>query len=218
MDSNPLSDLFQDAQTEVDAGELRGRVRLVSPSQLWEYVRRREESVRAEVRKEAIGPGDVPDLLDSYMSENADLKARNEAFALRVREYEEKLAALEAGGGGGGGLPLAPYLSFDADGVVAAVESLSENLGNLESALNDVENMEESWVFIEKIAAIRAEVNRLVEETEEAGSVFAALHEQPEPPAGDLVANVRRLSCVQAEARAYDKVVDFVRSILGLDE
>jgi len=166
--------------------------------------------------RESIGPGEVPAMLDKYMSENADLRARNEANGVRISEYEETLARLEAQGSGAE-LDLEPYLSFDAHEVVTVVENLSENLGALETALNNVEDMEESWVFIEKIAALRSEVNRIVEDTEMAGTTFAGLCEQVPPPAGDLVASVGDLKAIHKECLAYEKVIEIMHGILGLE-
>ena len=213
-----MGDLLSGSGLTVNPSDLSGPVTVVSGSELAGVIKRKMEETRAEVIKEAIGPGDVPRMLDNYLDENIDLKARLEETQQQIAGYEKKIGELEASGGGGGGLDLTAFTSFDVEAVRTEVTAFSDTLSAIETALNEVENMEESWVFIEKIAQIRNDVNHLLENMETAAGEFITLTGSSDPDPVGLISSVKDLECVAREGRALEKVLSFLQSLLGLDE
>ncbi len=222
MDELNAENFLQNQGTQIDARDLKGQVRVMSPSQFASLLRRKVEEARADALRQAIGPGDVPKMLDSYLRENVNLKARNESQAVKISEYERKIVELEEkigrlGQGASQVSGAEKFLGYDPSPVRAVIDKLSGILGETETGLNEVENMEESWVFIEKIASIRTEVNRLKEEFEKNEAAFGSLCAAPQPGAVELAETVKEFAAIEREAKATEKAVLLVRSLLGFE-
>jgi hypothetical protein len=219
MDSDLLHQLLSEDHALLDAGQLSGTVRVISHAKLLEILTQREEETRSSVVREALGSGDIPKMLDDYMRENVDLKMRARSAEQKVRDYEEKLESLEgAGGAPAQDADVSSFLAFDTETVRTEVEGLEEKLAETEAALNEVGNMEESWVFIEKVADVRNDQGR-IRETYETHSARLASYAQGEGASPvDVVVSAKELEKILAETRTAVRFVTFIQGLLGIEE
>jgi hypothetical protein len=228
-----LNDLVENRGLTVDAGDLRGALKVVDRDALFDLVRNLVAAAEGEARSSSAGGSGISKMLDEYLRQNADLRQKESSARRKTQEAEFELKAaqarireLESSPGAGAAAPAAdaaalePFLRFDPAEGTALFEQIEQEVSSLETTLNEIKDDEGAWAFVSRVGEMRADFNALREEFQKAVSAFEAavgpFRAGSGAPSGvpALVEAVCETRGKISEARLTKKSLDFFQSMI----
>jgi len=228
-----VNELFETRGMTVEAGELRGALKVLDRDSLLDLVRNLVANAEGEAKLGSAGGSEISKMLDDYMRQNADLRQKEGSARRRAQEAEIQLkmaeskikdlesSARERGTDASAGpAALEPFLAFDPGEGNALFDEIDAAIGGLETALNTLEDAEGSFAFVSRVAEMRTDFNTLREEFLKAVSVFQAAAAPFRSGAGEAS---RALELVEtscsvrsriSEGRFLKRSVDFFKSMI----